>query len=161
MSHHNPVVIANFFIDKTLPEGIDFLKLMKLCYLAHSFKLGLGFGPLSNEPVEAWQYGPVFQAVYSRFRGVFPEKVKNPVWTETSMDYSEKKICETVFDIYGDLQGWELIALTHKKGTPWYERFYLQEGYKQSHATISNEKIEEYYKKFISNCGFTKDMFND
>ena len=63
--------VANFFIDlyNSVPEGqVTNLSLNKLLYFAQGHSLAENGKPLFDEPIEAWQYGPVVPSVYHTFK---------------------------------------------------------------------------------------------
>ena len=143
----NAVTIANRFIELSSNKGLTLMQLLKLSYIAHGFKLGLSGKPLANETVQAWKFGPVFPSIYHEFKyepsnskikelATDLNKSRNalePVrgnFTET-----EEKIISLVYDIYGDINGLKLSALTHKEGTPWYKAWNEEGG--ERHLWVS------------------------
>ena len=139
---HDPVLIANFFIDLGPPD-LTLLKLIKLCYIAHGFTLALTGKPLSKEPAGAWQYGPVFPSIYREFKHKNKiVKIKRHVEKDFSDD--EKKIMKTVFSIYGEKPAWLLSEITHSKGSPWDETL------KVGRSEIKTDLIQAHYKKKLA-----------
>lgn len=146
MEHKNPLAIANFFIEKQ--KGIDRLSLQKYCYLSHGFKLGLlGLekGSMSDEPVEAWKYGPVFPTVYQMFK--YLSNTDQPVTVDCTLSKTDKQICEIVWKIYKDFTAWQLVDVTHRKDGPWHKVFYNNEGDEKPHFIIDNSNIARYFKE--------------
>ncbi len=152
--------VANFFLKKAEKEDvpISMLKLVKLCYVAHGFYLGLTGKPLIREEVQAWQYGPVIPSLYhefksfgrrsiDRFASVFVFSKLEVVYPKISKDNKEDRaILSKVWDSYKDCSGEILINKTHAKGTPWYKVY--KDGVKG--IVIPDESIEAHYKGIIS-----------
>ncbi len=70
-------LIADYFItlanEETIGEGnasekITHLKLQKILYFAQSAFLSIQKGPLFDEKIEAWKYGPVIPDIYKIFK---------------------------------------------------------------------------------------------
>ena len=124
---HDPVLIASYFLQQD-QKGRTLMQLLKLSYIAHGFKLGFDLGPLSDEPAEAWKYGPVFPSLYHYdFDDYDPQnnrRIKSSEYTHNDVDHSfdsqEKSVLELVNKAYGDLEGWQLSQLTHRDNTPWH-----------------------------------------
>ena len=163
---HNPVAIANYFINLDKEQGgqgLTLMQLIKLSYIAHGFNLGAIGEPLSNEPVEAWQYGPVFPSIFKEFKSSddVPEGPESPQvkFTKPIKKYSsnnnfsdeETELMDLVYDVYGGFDGWTLSMLTHKKGSPWQEVWFKGGGQKRIGAQIPNEVIQKYFKETIIN----------
>ena len=152
---HEPVAIANFFIEKS-GSGLTLMQILKLSYIAHGFKLGLDRGELSNEYVEAWQYGPVFPSIYHEFKYEPPGNIKS-LGTEideatpvtSNFDEKENKIMQMVHNIYGGVDGWRLSRLTHQEGTPWHTFYHKKGGNKIRGLPIDNSVIKEHFKETI------------
>ena len=159
---HNSLAIANYFIrlnNKKVKIELTLLQLLKLSYIAHGFKLALLDYPLADEAVQAWKYGPVFSTIYDEFkRG--PREIRDfamdldevtmtLVPASSKFSEEETRIIKLVYDIYGEIDGWRLSALTHKENTPWYE--IRQKDKKEGiyGSTIPNEKIKDYFKREI------------
>ena len=51
------LVVSNFFINKSIEEGVELtpMKLLKLVYITHGWFLGYNDRPLIQEPLEAWR----------------------------------------------------------------------------------------------------------
>ena len=49
-------------------QTITPLKMQKLVYFAHGWHLALFGTPLIEEPVQAWQFGPVISSLYQEFK---------------------------------------------------------------------------------------------
>ena len=152
---HHPIAIANYFI-KHSEQGLTLMQVMKLSYIAHGLKLGLGMGPMSEELAEAWKYGPVFPSVYHEFKYEPPGKITalgtdidemTPI-TSNFID-RENNILNLVHDAYGGIEGWKLSALTHKKNTPWYNAYHNGGGKDLRGVTIPNNEIENHFKNEI------------
>ena len=164
---HDPIAIANYFLQlarSKTEKGLFLTQLLKLSYLAHGFKLGILEEPLANEPVEAWEFGPVFSCLRntvahsSRYSSgtrvcnyikVFDESKEKEIKVKSSFTKDEESIMEFVFDIYGKYTSKELTLLTHKKGSPWYVAWYKKGGKDNEHTIIKDNEIKSYFKREI------------
>jgi uncharacterized phage-associated protein len=154
------LAIANYFIQKAQHESISVtpMKILKLVYISHGWHLGIFDAPLIEEPVLAWQYGPVVSSVYHEFKRygntnvddtgfVFNDKMEVvvPVAEKENWDFLDK-----VWAVYRKYSGVELSALTHEKGTPWDIVWNDKGGSLIKNAQIPNELIKEHYKHKIA-----------
>lgn len=152
---YNPITIANYFIYKSIDEGIEMtpMKVLKLVYIAHGWNLGLRTEPLIEEQVEAWKYGPVIESVYQTFKKFGNNDINSlqnyekERFEELKKSENDKNLVDKVWDVYKDYSGLELSTLTHQKGTPWYITWNEKGGSLTSGAIIPNSLIQEYYKQ--------------
>jgi uncharacterized phage-associated protein len=124
------------------------MQVLKLAYIAHGWQLGLHGRPLVNEPVEAWQYGPVIPSIYHRYKrygGSFIDEC--PAEVPDCFDDVEHDVMKQVWSGYGKRSGISLSSLTHEPGTPWYITI-NQSG---RGSVISNDLIEDYYRRLAVN----------
>ena len=97
------------------------LELQKMLYIAQVLHLGIYGHHLFRETFEAWDYGPVVPDVYRRFK-IFGNK---PVeeWAfpkiDTKCSDDEIKFIESVSQALSGLRAYQLVNLTHRKGTAW------------------------------------------
>jgi len=156
---HNPIAIANHFIDLS-QEGLTLMQLLKLSYISHGFILALLDKPLADEYAEAWKFGPVFPSIYHEFKYEKPGPIKEQAKKANMMnnrledfvsnfDKNEKTIMEFTHKQYGKLDGWQLSAITHAKDTPWHKAW--KEGQHIRGFSISNAEIKKHYKALMEN----------
>ena len=147
---YDPIKIANWFIERHQSESKTFslMQILKLAYFAHGFNLAVNKQPLSNEPVEAWAFGPVFPKIYFSFRQQgYMEITKLQLSSdEAQFTQNEEKVLEIVYQIYGGYSGFDLSALTHQKETPWYKTV---EGKWKQNKPISEENIKQYFEELL------------
>src|SRR5262245_29920187 len=67
---YSALAVANYFLDLAKAKGLalDPMKLQKMIFFAHGWSLALYDEKLIDEPIQAWQYGPVVQSVYHEFK---------------------------------------------------------------------------------------------
>ena len=156
---HNPIAIANHFIDLS-QKGLTLMQLLKLSYISHGFTLALLDQPLADEYAEAWKFGPVFPSIYHEFKYEKPRLIKDKAKRVnmkintledfvSNFDKNEKIIMEFTHKKYGPLDGWRLSAITHAPDSPWYKAW--EEGKHIRGFSISNDEIKRYYKSLIKN----------
>ena len=111
---------------------------------------------MSEELAEAWKHGPVFPSIYHEFKFEPPGKITTfgtdideitPI--ESNFSSKEDKILELVYEIYGEVEGWQLSGLTHREGTPWYIAYHQEGGNKLRGVTITNSAIGEHFESHI------------
>jgi uncharacterized phage-associated protein len=151
----NPIAVANFFVNKSLYEGIELtpMKLLKLVYLAHGWNLGLKNEPLLAEAVQAWKYGPVVQTVYDAFKRYKGSQIDGLYFDVQTMSYVVPKdayanaLLNKIWEVYKDYTGLELSTLTHEEGSPWDTVYNKEGGKSKPFSIIRNDLIADYYSK--------------
>ncbi len=156
--------VANEFVELGKAQGdLTLLKLLKLVYFAHGWHLAITERkPLINDEVEAWKFGPVVPSVYHAFKSYGAGPITSPctifdgnafsmldweltcprVPTEANLAPFFKKI----WDTYGHLDAFQLSALTHQLGTPWYKEWFDRGGKDRRGAVIPNSEIADYFR---------------
>ena len=136
MTTYNPKAVANWFLDRAEFDGetLSPMKLQKLVYLAHGWRLGLRGEPLLNEEVQAWDYGPVVSSLYHEFkdfgaspitrRAISMEMGPGGEWRAVTpgvppTDKDEIALLERIWEVYRGYSGSQLSTMTHKAGSPW------------------------------------------
>lgn len=148
---HDPRAIANKILEICEAEGlhVTIMKLLKLVYLADGWSMALRDRPLSSEPPQAWQYGPVYPTVYKAFNKFGSSRITAPatqpgtdipVAEEFSTD--ELALLKQVVDSYGKFHAFQLSEIMHRDGTPWSRTFNSRGRY----AEIPVEFISQHFK---------------
>ena len=141
---HSALSVANRLIILAHEAGrtITPMQVIKLTYFCHAWMLGLHSRPLLDEPVEAWQYGPVIPKIYRSLRryGGGPVTRQIPNVKEADFDAIELDLIGQVSSKYGRLTGPQLSALTHAVGTPWHQEWMGRK------TRIPDHRIEQFYK---------------
>ena len=136
--------VADYFLSKTDEEAGDVisnLKLQKLVYYAQGFTLAVTGNPLFNEPIEAWQHGPVVPDLYHKYKDHGAYGIPAPTNVDFSKFSSEiKEILDEVYDVYGQFSAWKLRNMTHEEA-PWKNT--------EKGDVISLSSMSEYFKTQI------------
>lgn len=158
--------VANFFlgVGRTRKAEISPLKIQKLVYVSHGWHLALGDEPLvSDEYVEAWQYGPVFPSVYHEFKHYGRSAILRD-GTEFEFDATTNEfhvvtphvdagdanahaLLDRIWEVYGGFSGLQLSAMTHAPGTPWAITRKKHQGMRNIH--IQNDLIRQHYREMM------------
>ncbi|MDR1041261.1 MAG: DUF4065 domain-containing protein [Deltaproteobacteria bacterium] len=135
---NSAIAVANWFIGQNAeqPSGLTHLKLQKMLYLAQGWHLAYFDVPLFEDPIEAWKYGPVVRSVYFALRSRAKNEIISapiegyvfrggvdyePLGTPEMVfrDDSVREFMESVWDTYREKSAWQLVGMTHAKGSPW------------------------------------------
>lgn len=126
MSKHTASQIAKWFLAHnrmvSYDEGAEYisnLKLQKLLYYAQGCSLALYGEPLFDDPIVAWQHGPVVESVYHEYKS----NGANGIPFEDDFDFTrftqrENELLDEVYDTFGQYSAWKLRNMTHNE-TPW------------------------------------------
>jgi len=162
--------VANEFLElgwseKGVPP-IDQMKLQKLLFYAHAWHLAMKGGPLFDEDVEAWPWGPVVRDVYLQTKDCGRAPVVDRIWklevedsdkldvtlVEPNVESEEtKEFLLEVWNSHKKFSGVQLSNSTHAPGEPWTiirERYGSLDG----KPTIPNEVIAAVFKKKLANA---------
>ena len=160
---NNGIALANYFVDKSISEDIKIYQfgLMKRVYITHGFCLAsLDRGALDPrfDVVEAWENGPVIPSVYHSFKHNGNNKITTKSYFVTEIDRDGKlefvtpvlkdeeikEVADFVWTRYINCSDFELVKLTHRKGTPWSLCYR-----KGENRQIPDLYTKAFYKKLI------------
>ena len=150
-ARYTPQHIANFFLNKR-NHDIDNLKLNKLVFISYGWGLAYNM-ELFDEPIQAWEFGPVIPSIYHEFKKYGPKKItsksiifdflNNKNIKPIVKDRDVEGLLNSVYRGYGHFSSIDLVNITHKKGSPW-EQTYQEDNY---NLPITRNSIKEYYSK--------------
>jgi uncharacterized phage-associated protein len=140
------LAVAQYLLDCCRQAGdavVTPMQLIKLAYVAHGHMLGKHGRPLLDEPVQAWQYGPVVPSVYYAVKSFKSAPVPAVPGAPSDLVFTqeERAVMKAVAQQYGKYSGIVLSSATHKPGTPWQRTWELA----GKNAPISNDLIEGFY----------------
>jgi uncharacterized phage-associated protein len=156
--------IANQLLDRAEQSGrqLTQIEIQKLVYFAHGWHLGLKHQPLVQEPIEAWQYGPVVRRLYDAFRqfgtraiskkaveysysssGQFVASEPTISSPDVEADAYATSVVGAVWEKFGTLAPFKLVELTHAPGSPW------ERAWKEQRTVISTSEIEQYFTALV------------
>lgn len=101
------------------------LKLQKILYFAQVESWRRRAQRLFDDPIEAWQYGPVVRDVYQWLKGCGPYAISyfDVDIDSTSLSDEEAKFLREIWDRYSKYSASYLVRKTHEAGTPWRVTF--------------------------------------
>ena len=147
-AQHNALAVADKLVRLSLEEEnpVTPMQVQKLSYFCHAWMLGLGHGPLFQDAVESWQYGPVIRALYHALKRHGRKHITEPLLDRPAQfSDQEDKIIRVIWQRYGHLDGGRLSRMTHATGSPWEQ---VYQGDKRSQI-IHNHVIGDYYAALI------------
>lgn len=135
-------VIAN--TDISHGETISNLKLQKMLYYLQGFFIAAFDKKLFDEPIEAWQYGPVVRDAYFYFKesghGAISLKGDEKM---IDLPQNENELFQEVMEEYGQFSAIKLMNMTHEE-LPWKKTFN-----ENPQGEITYELLKEYFKTQI------------
>ena len=112
------LTIAKYIVNRCAESGtpISNLQLQKILYFVQLAFLKQLNKPCFSDDIEAWQFGPVVPLVYYHFCGFGAM----PIWATYKLDsISHAEIINHVMDEKKKMDPWDLVAESHKEGSPW------------------------------------------
>ena len=149
-AQHTAVAVADKIIRLSLDEEnhVTPMQVQKLTYFCHAWMLGLGHGPLFQDAVESWQYGPVsvIRSLYHALKSYGSSNITNRLLsTPASFTDIEDRVIRVVWTKYGTLDGLTLSRLTHADGSPWHRTYQRDRRSQIIHTNV----IRDYYANLI------------
>lgn len=146
MANHTASEVAKWFLshnrvamDEESAEYITNLKLQKLLYYAQGCFLAITGNPLFDDPILAWQHGPVVRSVYDEYKHNGSEGIKfEDDFDVNQFTKQENSILTQVYDEFGQFSAWKLRNMTHNEA-PWKETL-------QNHE-IKQDKIKSFFER--------------
>jgi uncharacterized phage-associated protein len=152
---YSSLAVANFFIGKSLEDGIPDLtpmKLQKLVYYAHGWHLALNDTPLLTERVEAWPFGPVISNLYHETKKWGNASITNFLSNGRSTPHIDdpitRDLLESIWSTYSKYSANKLSNATHIENSPW-DQVMKKSGGVKKHLIIDDRIIADYFTKRI------------
>ncbi|HWD00162.1 MAG TPA: type II toxin-antitoxin system antitoxin SocA domain-containing protein [Candidatus Sulfopaludibacter sp.] len=141
--------VADYFltlVDDEAGDSLSNLKLQKLVYYAQGFHLALADKPLFNEPIEAWEHGPVVPSLYRKFKQHGSAPIPRP---ENGIDIDSypadvRDLLDEVYQVYGQYSAWKLRNMTHAE-PPWIEAHNISPS-----TVISHDSMRTYFRTLVN-----------
>ncbi len=95
------------------------LSLNKLCFYAQVESLRSTGTTLFDDPIEAWQYGPVCPNVYHAYKRYGRASIPAPATETPDLSDSEAVVMDMLWKDYGWLSAYDLVRLSHRDGGAW------------------------------------------
>jgi uncharacterized phage-associated protein len=127
-------IIANAVLDRAQAAAwpLSNLDLQKIVYFLHGHFLLKHGRPLVEPEFEAWPYGPVHRTLYDALKAYNDTPIEgraeafDPIRRQTKKlpdldDPEALNIIEDFLPYYLNMPTHMLVAMTHQKGTPWFE----------------------------------------
>ena len=139
--------VANWFIQKAIDtkQDLTHLKLQKLLYFSEGWYLSLTNGrSIISQPVEAWMYGPVFNDLYQDLKHYKSTPIQQTILQyDNKVCIEDEELLERIWELYSGFQPSELVSMTHKQGSPWYDCYENNSFF--NNMIIPKDKIRKYF----------------
>jgi uncharacterized phage-associated protein len=150
--------IANLLLSEFDPQrfGVSNLKLNKILFYVHGFRLVRQSRPLIKNHFEAWEHGPVVRVVYHEFKafGSAPittlarhldyETGQHDVIRFDDIGSEIRVLITNVAKYYMQFSAAELRDMTHRPGGPWHEVYTSSLESRGIRDRIPNDLIQRY-----------------
>jgi len=137
--------IADYILtmsDPDIGDIISNMKLQKLIYYAQGFHLALFDVPLFEEPIVAWEHGPVVESVYQDFKKFGASAIEVPHdLDDTVLSDDQKDLMKEVYEVYGQFSAWKLRNMTHNE-LPWLQT--------PKNEIISVDLMKSFFKTLVN-----------
>jgi uncharacterized phage-associated protein len=135
--------VAKYILQKT--GKISTWKLQKLCYYAQAWSIVWTGIPLFNEEFEAWRNGPVCPELFRQHKGMYNIDAETLIAGDScNLTDDEKDSIESVLDVYGKWQPYQLAEQTHYEA-PWRDARENLGVLEHGHNVISKGAMSDYY----------------
>lgn len=139
-------IVAKVNEKKEQGETISNLKLQKLLYYTQGYFIAAYNTKLFDDPIEAWQYGPVVRSAYRHFNIFGSDAIKftKPVQIKKIIKKEYDLFFDAVLNEYCQFSAIKLMQMTHEE-SPWKETFR-----KKASGIISDQLLKDYFSTQIA-----------
>ena len=116
------------------------LKLQKLCYYAQGYSLALMSEPLFNEPIEAWEHGPVVHALWDTYKQYGSRPIPVPA-QHVEIEPWRARLLDETHQRFGWMSSWDLRNQTHNEA-PWRDAW--ETGV--YNAELTHESLRDFFR---------------
>ena len=113
------------------------LKVQKLVYYAQGYHLAIFGKPLFDEPILAWQHGPVVESLYNELKGFLDGAITECRYDPSKFTEEQLELLHEVQEAYGQFSAWKLRNLTHSE-PPWKDT--------EPQGVISVESMTDFFR---------------
>ncbi|HVP84060.1 MAG TPA: type II toxin-antitoxin system antitoxin SocA domain-containing protein [Rhizomicrobium sp.] len=151
--------LANYILDRAdnLGFAISNMHINKIIYFAHGHFLSGKKMALVDQPFEAWEYGPVIQDLYHRFkrfgkdaiteRAMILDKARGTyIVARCKLADEDVGFLNALIDFYIRIPASRLSDMSHEPGGPW-DRVWNYEGKSNPGMFISDSLIVDWFSK--------------
>ena len=116
---YSAVELSKYIITKCARENkpISNLQLQKILYFIQKEYLQKKCVPAFDDPIEAWQFGPVVPNAYYRFCGYGGMPILNEYTSDIAK--SDSAFIDPIVCEKRSLDPWNLVKETHRVGSAW------------------------------------------
>lgn len=124
--------------------SITNLKLQKLMYFVEAYYMvdNPEEQELFSSSWSAWDYGPVNRKLYNCYKKFGSMEIAlepSQVSIGNNLPDTNKKYIERIYSLFADFSAFDLVTLTHLKGSPWDEIFEKNKTFEQYNFQILND----------------------
>ena len=119
---------------------VTHLKLQKLCYYAQGYSLALMSDPMFDEPIEAWEHGPVIRALWDTYKEYGPRPIPGPEH-HVEIEPWRTRLLDNVYKRFGWMSSWDLRNQTHYEA-PWRDAW--ETG--ADHAELTHDSLRDFFR---------------
>lgn len=135
--------------DLNAGDTISNLKLQKLVYYAQGFALAILDAPLFSEPIQAWDHGPVVEALYRHYKqyeagAILPPPPDQVESAKNHFTPEQLEVLDEVCEVYGQYSAWKLRNFTHEE-PPWIETYRKN----KQNGEISLHEMKFFFKTLL------------
>lgn len=153
--------VSSYFVMRGVEEKfpITQISLQKLLYFAQGFHLAYRRECLFADKIYAWKFGPVVRTVFDQYR-VFGRQLITPdsphlicmggklPGNRAQLTAENQVFLEDIWATLGKKLPFELVQLTHKKGSPWHQVYREHEGQIPHDTEITPAAMLDYFSKY-------------
>lgn len=141
IGRYRAIDIARYAVNRRYVENkpISNLQLQKILYFLQVIHASQNNELLFPDEFEAWPYGPVVPGVYSEFADCGGYPIKRGF--DIEIDEPVRSFLDAGVDTLAEKSPWDLVRISHAKGSPWDAVYNEGAGYKEP---IPNDAIMEF-----------------
>lgn len=137
--------VSGYILSKVKCSHLKLKKLVYMCYVDYLCKYN---EKLFTDKILAYQYGPIVETVYNKYKNSGKKILKNNIDREDEMLIFRSRILasrnginkafsiDKTLEKYSNLTSSELVSLTHRENSPWTK----------SKEIITDDMIIKYHK---------------
>lgn len=129
-------------------DTIDHQKLQRLCYYAQGHSVVFWQKLLFDDPIQAWEQGPVVPAVHQAYEKYGAEPIP-PCDDAPEIEQWRLEVLEMVYDRLGWMTTWNLCSQTHME-QPWRDVWRASWDKRECNAEITPEQIHAFFRKELA-----------